>query len=502
MALLHDVFNASVHLIFSVNILYTILGGFIGTLAGALPGLGPSSALALFIPMTFFLNPITGIVFLLNIYQGTMYGGRITSILANIPGDSPAIVTCFEGYPMARQGRAGPAMGISGVSSFFGGLVGLTGLALFAMPVSNFAVRFGPPEYFGLMIFSLSCIGILSGDTPAKGIAMAALGLLCGTVGHDFVTGQIRMTYGMVELVDGISLIPLALGAFAVSELLFVLEKGMAVEFIQTKLRLANLYPTLAEFLRCKFAMVRGALTGFMVGVLPGAGGTPATFIAYAIEKKVSKTPEKFGTGMVEGLSGPEAANNASEGGALIPLLTLGVPGSGGTAILLGGLMIWGIRPGPMLFQQNPEFIAYVIAGLLVGNIALLVLNIGFIPLFVSLLKIIGPYFTSTITVLCLTGVYAVSYNFFDAWIMLIFGGIGYFARKLDYPMAPLVLGLVLGPRTEDSLRQSMMMSEGNFAIFVESPIAAVLLVVGLGFIFYPLLRSGFLSLRRSLKQQ
>ena len=248
--------------------------------------------------------------------------------------------------------------------------------------------------------------------------------------------------------------------------------------------------------------MVRGALTGFMVGVLPGAGGTPATFIAYAIEKKVSKTPEKFGTGMVEGLAGPEAANNASEGGALIPLLTLGVPGSGGTAILLGGLMIWGIRPGPMLFQQNPEFIAYVIAGLLVGNIALLVLNIGFIPLFVSLLKIIGPYFTSTITVLCLTGVYAVSYNFFDAWIMLIFGGIGYFARKLDYPMAPLVLGLVLGPRTEDSLRQSMMMSEGNFSIFVESPIAAVLLVVGLGFIFYPLLRSGFLSVRRSLKQQ
>lgn len=426
-----------------------------------------------------------------------MYGGRITSILANIPGDSPAIVTCFEGYPLAVQGRAGPAMGISGISSFLGGMVGLAGLALFAMPVSNFAIRFGPPEYFGLMVFALSCIGILSGDNPAKGIAMAAVGLLCGTVGHDFVTGQIRMTYGLVELVDGIDLIPLALGAFAVSELLSVMEKGMRVEFIKTKLGLSNMYPTVAEFFRCKFAILRGALIGFLVGVLPGAGGTPATFISYAVEKKVSKHPEKFGTGVLEGLSGPESANNASEGGALIPLLTLGVPGSGGTAILLGGLMIWGIRPGPMLFQQNPEFISYVIAGLLVGNIALLVLNIGFIPLFVSLLKIIGPYFTSVITVLCMTGVYAASYNFFDAWVMLAFGGIGYFARKLDYPMAPLVLGLVLGPRTEDSLRQSIMMSEGSFSIFFGSPIAAVLLIAGVAFITYPMFRYLFRLIKR-----
>lgn len=484
-----DVLSACTHLVTSVNIFYTILGGFIGTIAGALPGLGPSSSLAIFIPLTFVLDPISGIVFLLNIYQGTMYGGRITSILANIPGDNPAIVTCFEGYPLALQGRAGPAMGISGVSSFCGGLFGLAGLTLFAFPVSNFAVRFGPPEYFGLMVFSLSCIGILSADSPIKGIAMAALGLLCGTVGHDFVTGHIRMTYGIVGLVDGIDLVPMALGAFAVSELLFGIEKGVETEFIKTRLRLSNLFPSLQELIRCKFAILRGALTGFLVGVLPGAGGTPATFISYAIEKKASKSPEKFGTGVAEGLSGPEAANNSSEGGALIPLLTLGVPGSGGTAILLGGLMIWGIRPGPMLFKENPEFVSYIIAGLLIGNIGLLILNIAFIPLFVTLLKVIRPYFNSSITVLCLTGVYAASFDFFDAWVMLVFGIVGYFARKLDYPMAPLVLGLVLGPRTEDSLRQSVMMSQGSFSIFFTSPIAAVLLIVGMSIIAYPMLR-------------
>jgi putative tricarboxylic transport membrane protein len=489
MELFSNVYTTFINLLFSVNILYTILGGFIGTVTGALPGLGPSSSIALFIPMTFGLNPITGMVFLCNIYQGTMYGGRITSILANIPGDNPAIVTCFEGYPMAKKGRAGPAMGISGLASFLGGMVGLMGLMLFAGPVSNFALRFGPPEYFGLMVFALSCIGILSGKSPSKGIAMAALGLLCGTVGHDFVSGTIRLTYGLVDLVDGIDLIPLSLGAFAVSELLFVLEKGMKVELIKSKLTLSNLYPSLEEILRSRWPVVRGSLIGFLVGVLPGAGGTPATFISYAVEKKVSKRSAEFGTGVVEGLASPESSNNASEGGALIPLLTLGVPGSGGTAILLGGLMIWGIRPGPLLFQQNPDFVWYVVAGLLLGNIALLIMNVGFIPMFVTLLKAIQPYFLSAVTVLCITGVYACSYSFFDAWVMLLFGVIGYFARKLDYPMAPLVLGLVLGPRTEESLRQSLMMSHGSFSIFFQGPISAILLIVGLAVIFFPFFR-------------
>jgi len=486
MQLLENVLGTSVELIFSWRILYTLLGGFIGTIAGALPGLGPVSAMALFIPMTFVLDPITGMVFLINIYQGTMYGGRITSILANIPGDAPAIVTCFDGFPMAKKGRVGSAIGISGLSSFFGGMVGLTGLMLLARPVSSFALRFGPPEYFGLMVFVLSCVGILSGKSVAKGVSMAALGLMCGTIGHDFISGSIRLTFGIVELVDGIDLIPLGLGAFAVNELLFVMEKGTQVELIKTQLNLANLYPSKLELLRARWATVRGALTGFIVGVLPGAGGTPATFISYAIEKKVSKTPEAFGSGMVEGLAGPESANNASEGGALIPLLTLGVPGSGGTALLLGGLMIWGIRPGPLLFQNDPKFIWFIIAGLLVGNIGLLVLNLGFIPMFVTLLRVIQPFFASAITVLCLTGVYSYSYSFFDAWVMLFFGIIGYLGRKADYPMAPLILGLVLGPKTEYSLRQSIMMSQGDLSIFFHSPISAVLLSLGLIMIFYP----------------
>lgn len=492
MEIFYNVYNASVNLLFSVNILYTLLGGFIGTIVGVLPGIGPSSGLALFLPMTFGLNPITGMVFLCNIYQGCMYGGRITSILANIPGDNPSIVTCFDGYPMAQKGRAGPAMGISGLTSFVGGMVGLTGLMFFAGPVANFAIRFGPPEYFGLMVFSLSCIGILSSESPAKGVAMAALGLLCGTVGHDFVSGTIRLTYGLVNLVDGIDLIPLALGAFAVSELFFVLEKGMKIELIKGKFTLSNLYPSLEELVRSHWPTWRGSIIGFLVGVLPGAGATPATFISYAVEKKVSKRSAQFGTGMVEGLASPEAANNSCEGGALIPLLTLGVPGSGGTAILLGGLMIWGIRPGPLLFQQNPEFVWYVVAGLLLGNIALLVLNMAFIPMFVTMLKVIQPYFLSGITVLCITGVYASSFSFFDVWVMLVFGVIGYFARKLDYPMAPLVLGLVLGPRTEESLRQSLMMSHGSFSIFFEGPISATLLSVGLAVIFLPFFRYGF----------
>jgi putative tricarboxylic transport membrane protein len=501
MDLFSNVYNSSVNLLFSVNILYTILGGFIGTITGALPGLGPSSSIALFIPLTFGLNPVTGMVFLCNIYQGCMYGGRITSILANIPGDAPAIVTCFEGYPMAKKGRAGPAMGISGLASFLGGMVGLAGLMLFAGPVSNFAVRFGPPEYFGLMVFALSCIGILSGKSPSKGIAMGVLGLLCGAVGHDFVSGAIRMTYGITDLVDGIDLIPMALGAFALSEVLSVLEKGVKVTLIKSKLSFSNLYPSMEELIRCKWPIVRGSIIGFLVGVLPGAGGTPATFISYAVEKKVSKRSAEFGTGVVEGLASPEASNNASEGGALIPLLTLGVPGSGGTAILLGGLMIWGIRPGPMLFQQNPDFVWFVVSGLLLGNITLLILNLGFIPLFVNLLRIIEPYLLSAITVLCIIGVYACSLSFFDVWVMLAFGILGYVGRKLDYPMAPLILGLVLGPRTEDSLRQSMMMSQGDLSIFFHGPISAVLLTVGLVVIFYPAFRYVFLAARRGVRK-
>lgn len=492
------ILDSCLHIITSDIIFYTILGGFIGTIAGSLPGLGPSSSLALFIPMTFFLDPMTGIVFLLNIYQGTMYGGRITSILANIPGDSPAIVTCFEGYPMAMKGRAGAAMGISGFSSFFGGLIGLAGLAMFAFPVSAFAIRFGPAEYFGLMVFALSCIGILSGDNPIKGVIMAIIGLICGAIGHDFVSGHIRLTFGMVDLVDGIDLVPMALGAFAVSELFFGIEKGGEVQFIKMKLKLSEMYPTLDDFFRSKFAIIRGAIVGFLIGVLPGAGGTPATFISYAIEKKVSKRSKEFGTGVIEGLAGPESANNASEGGALIPLLTLGIPGSGGTAILLGGLMIWGIRPGPMLFTSNPELVSIIIGGLLVGNVTLLILNIAFIPFFVTLLKVIRPYMNSSVTTLCLIGCYASSFNYFDAWIMLAFGIFGYFGRKLDYPMAPLILGLVLGPKTEDSFRQSLMLAQGDYSIFFESLISTVFLSIGLLMIFMPIMKYIFKKLYKT----
>lgn len=309
------------------------------------------------------------------------------------------------------------------------------------------------------------------------------------------------MTYGITGLIDGIDLIPLALGAFALSEVLFILEKGEKGAFIKSKLTFKNLYPSLEDFFRSKWPVVRGSIIGFLIGVLPGAGGTTATFIAYAVEKKVSKSPEKFGTGMVEGLASPESSNNASEGGALIPLLTLGVPGSGGTAILLGGLMIWGIRPGPMLFQENPDFVWYVVAGLLLGNIALLIMNVGLIPLFVSLLKVIEPYLLSAITVLCIAGVYACSRNLSDVWIMLAFGMVGYFARKLDYPMGPLVLGLVLGPRTEDSLRQSIMMGHGDMSIFFHGPISATLLIVGLGIIFYPVFRYALLAARGRMKK-
>jgi len=502
MEIFQNVYETSLRLLFSVNIIYTVLGGFLGTLIGALPGLGAPAGIALFLPLMFGFNSITGMVFLINIYQGVMYGGRISSILAGIPGDAVAIVTCFEGHPMALKGRAGPAIGLSGLSCFIGSLVGLTGLMLIAVPVSDFAIRFGPPEYFALMVFALSCIGILSAESPAKGITMAALGLLCGAVGHDSLSGQIRATYGIVELIEGISLIPLALGAFALSELFLLLERGLKVHLIESKLTLSNLYPSIREVIQVKWAILRGSLLGFFVGVLPGAGAVPATFMSYALEKKISKRSHEFGTGVIEGLAAPEAANNSTEGGALIPLMTLGVPGSGAAAVLMGALMIWGIQPGPQIFEQNAELMWYIIAALLLGNIALFILNVGFIPIFVALLKFIQPVFLSAITVLCLTGVYAYSFSFFDAWVMLVFGVIGYLARKLEYPTAPLIIGLVLGDRTESSLRQSLMMSHSDFAIFFGSWISTTLLLGAFVVVSYPLFRYAFTVVMKKFKKR
>ncbi len=464
-----------------VNLFWCFVGVFLGTIIGVLPGLGPPATIALLLPLTFKMDPTTAIIMMAGIYYGAKYGGSTTSILLNVPGESASVVTCLDGYQLARQGRAGPALGIAAISSFVAGTVGVLGLMFIAPPVAKFALRFGPPEYFGLMVLGLTMVVFLTGKSLVKGILATLIGLWLAGVGTDVFTAESRFTFGRMELLDGIDFVIVSIGLFAIGEVLVNLESKLGTEIFKVPKGLRNLLPSLQDLKDSRFAFLNGSLVGFFIGVLPGAGSTIASFLSYGLEKAFSRRPEKFGTGVIEGVAAPEGANNSETGGALVPLLTLGIPGSATTAILLAALHLWGFRPGPLLIQENPNLFWGLVASMYVGNIMLLILNLPLVPVFAQILKV--PYFVlyPVIFGISIVGVYSVSNSLFDVWMLGVFGLMGYGMRKLDFPAAPLVLGMVLGERLELSLRQSLMMSQGSLSVLVAGPLSAgMLLFAGL----------------------
>jgi putative tricarboxylic transport membrane protein len=416
-------------------------------------------------------------ILMAGIYYGAMYGGSTTSILMNLPGESASVVTCLDGHALARQGRAGAALGMAAFASFIAGTLGVVGLMLLAQPVSALALSFGPPETFALTFLALTLVTGLVGASAAKGMAAAAFGMLLGMIGLDPMSGEERFTFGALHLADGLSFVSVSVGLFAVAEVLESVERDETPTFYQE--RISNLLPTAADWRASRGALGRGTLIGFLIGVLPGAGATIASMLAYTVERRVSRHPERFGHGAIEGVAAPEGANNAATAGALVPLLTLGIPGSGTTAVMLGALMIHGLRPGPLLFEQHPEFVWGVIASMYVGNVLLLVLNLPLVGLWARILRVPRGLLLPLILAFSVTGVYAIDNSVTEVAVMLGFGVVGYAMRKGGFPAAPVVLALVLTPLMETALQQSLQMSHGSFAIFGTRPIAAVLVAVG-----------------------
>jgi len=469
-----------------INLLLCFLGALAGTIIGALPGIGPSAGIAILLPLTFGMNPTSAMIMMAGLYCGAMYGGTITSVLINVPGESSSVMTCLDGYQMALQGRAGKALGIAAIGSFIAGTLSVVFLMLLSIPLVKFALSFGPPEYFALMLMGLCTIAGLTGGSVLKALVGAFLGLLISTPGMDAFSGLPRLTFGFTGLLGGVDFLVVAVGLFGIGEVLYNAEQIMKLEFVTEKIKIKEVWPNRAEWRASAMPITRGTIIGFIIGVLPGAGSTIASFMSYAVEKRFSKHPEQFGKGAIEGVAGPESANNSATGGAMVPLLTLGIPGSGTTAIMLGALMMFGLQPGPLLFQKNPDFVWGVIASMYIGNIMLLIMNIACIPLFVKILKIPNSLLFPLIMVFATVGVYSVDGNIFDVWMLYVFGVMGYFMKKFDMPPAPVVLSVVLGPMIERALRQSLTMSLGSYDIFFTRPISAVLLLLGLAAVLWP----------------
>ncbi len=458
------------------NLLFCFVGVFIGTLIGVLPGLGPVGAMSILLPITYGISPVTAIIMLSGIYYGAQYGGSTTSILVGIPGEAASVVTTLDGHQMALQGRAGPALGISAFASFIAGTIGVLGLMVLAPPLASLALRFGPPEYFALMVMGLIILTYLAQKSMVKSLMMAGVGILVGVIGLDTMTGLPRFTFGLPDLFDGIGIAPLAMGLFGVSEILLNVEQtikqGVVVD------RVNNLLPNLADWKAAYKPILRGSLSGFLLGLLPGGGAVLASFIAYGTEKRLSKTPERFGQGAIEGVAAPEAANNSAAQAAFIPLLTLGVPANAVMGILLGALMIHGITPGPMMIEKNPELFWGTVTSMYLGNIMLLVLNLPLIGLWVKLLRVQYAILFPLILFIALIGAYVINSSEVDLYLMLFFGVLGYLMRKFEYEPAPLVLAFVLSPILEDSLRQSLILSGGSMSIFMTRPISAGFLLL------------------------
>jgi putative tricarboxylic transport membrane protein len=458
-------------------LLYAFVGCVVGTLVGVLPGVGPLAGISLLLPVSFGLNATSAIVLLAGIYYGAMYGGSTTSILMRIPGEAASVMTCIDGYAMTRKGRAGPALAIAAAGSYIAGTISIVALMFLAPPLASFALRFGPPEYFSLLLLGLLALAYMSGGSMLKSLAMAALGLLIGMIGIDPMTGFSRFSFGMVELGDGIGVVPVAVGLFGLSEILLTAGQPKTSEVV--KPRLSELLPSRAEWRASLWPIGRGTVLGFLVGIIPGSAHILSSFISYAVERRLSKQPERFGQGAIEGVAGPESANNSATSGAFVPMLALGVPSGPIPAVMIAAMMVHGIAPGPLLISQQPELFWGFIASMYVGNLVLLILNLPLVGIFVNLLRIPYPLLYPAILIFCVLGVYAVSGSVVDVGIMTLMGGLGYLLRKFDFETAPVVLGLVLAPMMEMSFRQSLSMSSGSYQIFVVRPIALVLISVG-----------------------
>jgi len=472
------------------NVLMAVVGVMVGMLIGALPGIGPPSGVAMLLPLTFGMDPTSGIIMLAALYAGSMYGGTITAVLINTPGESASVVTCLDGYQMALQGRAGPALGIAAIGSFIAGTVGVVLLMLVSPLLARWALSFGPPETFALMLLGLTTVTLLTGEDALKGYISMVLGLMLAMVGFDIISGQARYGLGIAEMMDGIDFLPVAIGLFGLGEVLAGAEQTGKTEIAKGRYGLRDVLPSAADWARTRWSIVRGTVMGFAVGVLPGAGPTVASFLAYTVEKRVSKTPERFGKGAIEGVAAPEAANNAAATAAMVPMLTLGIPGSATTAIMLGGLMMWGLRPGPLLFEKNPQFVWGLIASQYIANVLLLILSTAFIPLFVRALRVPYSILMPLIIMFCITGAYSLKNSLWDVGQMLIFGVLGYFMKKLGYSPAALVLALVLGPLAERALRQSLIISDSGIGIFFMRPISGVLMALALAAVAVPVARA------------
>ena len=461
-----------------INLWYTFLGVFMGTIIGVLPGIGPSAGIALLIPITYGMNPTSALIMMAGIYYGAKYGGSTTAILIRTPGEAASVMTSIDGYEMAKKGRAGAALAVSAIGSFIAGTIGVIGLTLFAVPLTSIALKFGPAEYFTLMLFAMTAVSTLTGNSPAKGVLATIVGLAIATIGIDLQSGQARYTMGIPEFQDGVGFVVVVVGLFAMAEVFRGLEdmiKGTAPPAMKIT---GKLWLTREEWRRSIGPIWRGGLIGFIIGVLPGAGGTIASIMSYTTEKRISKHPEEFGHGAIEGVAGPEAANNSDTAGAMVPLLTLGVPGGGATAVMLGAFIMYGVQPGPLLFQTRPDLVWGLINSMYIGNVMLLILNLPLIGLFVRLLYIPQGILYPLIVAISAIGAYAINGSTVDLWLILIFGIVGYVFGKVDIPVAPLVLSLVLGGIMEQSFRQAMTISGGDVKIFYGSVITVTLLVM------------------------
>jgi putative tricarboxylic transport membrane protein len=469
-----------------INLWYTFIGVFLGTIIGVLPGIGPSAGIALLIPVTFGMNPTSALIMMCGIYYGTKYGGSTTAILIRTPGEAASVMTSIDGYEMAKKGRAGAALAVSAIGSFIAGTLGVVGLTLFAVPLASMALKFGPAEYFTLMLFAMTAVSTLTGKSAAKGLLSTILGLMIATIGIDLQSGQARFTMGVAEFQDGVGFVVVVVGLFAVAEVfrgLVDIHTGTVAKAMKIT---GRLWLTGEEWKRSIGPIWRGGIIGFIIGVLPGAGGTIASIMSYTTEKRLSKNPDEFGKGAIEGVAGPEAANNSDTAGAMVPLLTLGIPGGGATAVLMGAFIMYGIQPGPLLFQNRPDLVWGLINSMYIGNVMLLILNLPLIGIFVQLLKIPSGILYPLIIAISVIGAYAINGSMTDLYLILVFGIIGYVFDKVDIPVAPLVLSLVLGGMMEQSFRQAMTISGGNPKIFFGSVITVTLVVMSVISILLP----------------
>jgi putative tricarboxylic transport membrane protein len=460
-----------------VNIWYCFIGVLIGTLIGVLPGIGPTVTIAMLLPITFKLDTTTAIIMLAGIYYGAQYGGSTTSILVKMPGEASSVITCIDGYQMAKQGRAGAALGIAAFGSFIAGSVATFGLALVAPPLAKMALSMGPPEYFNLLCFGLILATFLSQGTMLKSIMMVVLGLIISTIGRDAISNYPRFTYGVYELAEGVGFIPMIMGLFGISEIMSNVESSSNTKSDVYQQRISGLLPSFKDWALSIGPIIRGSVVGFLLGVLPGGGAMLGSFFSYSIEKKLAKDPSLFGKGAIQGVAGPESANNAGSQGAFIPLLTLGIPSNSVMALLVGALMIHGVQPGPLIITKTPDLFWGTITSMYIGNVMLLILNLPLIKLWVKMLSIPYKILFPVILLFCVIGAYSINNNVFEIYLMIAFGIIGYIMRKYEFDAAPLVLAYILGSMLEENLRQALIISQGSFAIFIGSPLSTFFLI-------------------------